>query len=176
MIVRSFAGDDDVVDVAFAQSGVRDAHEAGLGLQIFDGSAAEVAHSGAESADELVDHGFERSAVRYASFDAFGDELGEAVAALFPCGNGGPVAGGKFLDVGFTLEVAFAAALGHGAEAAHAAIGFEAASLVENGLAWALVDSSEKGAHHADAGARGDGLGDIAGVLDAAVGNDGDTA
>ena len=74
------------------------------------------------------------------------------------------------------LEVALAATLRHGAERAHAAIGFEAAALVEDGFAGAFVDAGEEGTHHADAGAGGDGLGDVAGVLDASVGDDGDAA
>ena len=45
-------------------------------------SAAQVAHAGAETADELVDHGFERSAMRYTAFDALGYELGQAVAPI----------------------------------------------------------------------------------------------
>ena len=81
MVVGGFAGDDDVVDVALAEAGVGDADEARVGLQLCDGAAAEVAHAGAQAADELVDHGFERAAVGDAAFDAFGDEFGEAVGA-----------------------------------------------------------------------------------------------
>ncbi len=58
--------------------------------------------------------------------------------------------------------------------ATHAAIGLEAAALVEDGLAGRLVDAGEEGADHDDVGAGGDGLGEVAGVLDAAVGDDGD--
>ena len=57
---------------------------------------------------------------------------------------------------------------------AHAAVGLEAAALVEDGLAGRLVDAGEERADHDDAGAGGDGLGEVAGVLDAAVGDDGD--
>ena len=51
-------------------------------LQFLDCSAAEVAHAGTQSADELVDHGFERAAMGDAAFDAFGNELGEAILAV----------------------------------------------------------------------------------------------
>ncbi len=43
-------------------------------------------------------------------------------------------------------------------------------------LAWRLVYSGEQGPHHDDACAGGDGLGDVAGVLDATVCDDGDAA
>jgi hypothetical protein len=72
------------------------------------------------------------------------------------------------------LEVALAAALSHSGERAHAAIGLEGAALVEDGFAGALVDAGEEGADHDDAGSGSDGFGDVAGVLDAAVGDDGD--
>ncbi len=91
MVVGSFAGDDDVVDVAFAEAGAGDANELCLLLQLLDGCAAEIAHAGAQAADELVDHGLERSAVGHASLDAFGDELGEAVAAALAGGDGGAI-------------------------------------------------------------------------------------
>src|ERR1700733_15701101 len=81
MIVGGLAGDDDVVDVAFAESSAGDADEAGLLLQFCDGATADVAHAGAESADELEDHGLERPAIGYAAFNALGDKLGEAVLA-----------------------------------------------------------------------------------------------
>ena len=48
------AGDDDIVNVAFADSGAGDAAEARLGLQFRDRRAAGVAHAGAQAADELV--------------------------------------------------------------------------------------------------------------------------
>ena len=51
VVVRGLAGDDDVVDVGLAQTGVRDADKAGVFLELFDGAAAQVAHAGAQSAD-----------------------------------------------------------------------------------------------------------------------------
>ena len=81
MVVRGFSGDDHVVDVAFAEASVGDSDKSCFGLQLGDGGAAEVAHARFEATDELVDHGFEWSAVGYAAFDAFGDEFGEAVGA-----------------------------------------------------------------------------------------------
>ena len=51
VVVRGFAGDDDVVNVGLAQAGVRDADKAGVFLEFFDGTAAQLAHAGAQSAD-----------------------------------------------------------------------------------------------------------------------------
>src|SRR5579875_722651 len=79
MVVRRFARDDDVVHVALAQSGAGDAHKPRLLLQFANCSAAEIAHAGAQSADELVDHGLERPAIRHAAFNALGHKLGQAV-------------------------------------------------------------------------------------------------
>ena len=54
-IVGGFFGDDDVVDVAFAEAGGGDAEEAGFFLHLADVACAAVAHAAAEAADELVD-------------------------------------------------------------------------------------------------------------------------
>src|SRR5579859_4907775 len=53
MIIGSLAGDDDVVDVAFAQAGAGDAHESRLLLQLENRGAAQVSHAGAQAAHEL---------------------------------------------------------------------------------------------------------------------------
>ncbi len=45
VVVRCFAGDDDVVNVAFAEAGVGDADEARVGLELGDRTAAQVAHA-----------------------------------------------------------------------------------------------------------------------------------
>ena len=136
--------------------------------------APTVAHAGAESADELVDHGFERAAIGDAAFDAFGDEFAEAVGAAVALAVDDALVVVVDVEVVGALEVALAAALGHSRERTHAAIGLEGAALVEDGFAGALVDAGKEGADHDDAGSGGDGFGDVAGILDAAVGDDGD--
>src|SRR6202034_247042 len=138
------AGDDHVVYVALAEAGTGDANEAGALLQLFDGGAAEIAHAGAEGADPLIDHRLQRSAGGNAAFDAFGHVFGEAVTALFACRDRRTLVAREFIDVGLALEVALAGALRHRAERAHAAIGLEAAALVEDGLAGALVHAGEE--------------------------------
>ena len=60
----------------------------------------------------------------------------------------------------------------HGADRSHAAIRLEGAALVQNQLAGTLVGAGEQGADHDCARTRGQRLGDIAGILDATVGDD----
>lgn len=45
MVIGSFPGDDDVVDVALPESGIGDSYEMRLLVQFLDGVAAYVAHS-----------------------------------------------------------------------------------------------------------------------------------
>ena len=70
------------------------------------------------------------------------------------------------------LEIAVGRAARHRAERAHAAIGLVGAALVQIDLARALVGAGEQRADHRAVGAGGDRLGEIAGVADAAVGDD----
>jgi hypothetical protein len=69
------------------------------------------------------------------------------------------------------LEVAVGAALLHGADAAHATVALVAAALVQHDFARRLFGAGKHAAHHDGAGTRGDGLGNVAAVADAAVGN-----
>ena len=63
----------------------------------------------------------------------------------------------------------------HGAsERAHAAVDLELTALEHLGLARGFLTPGQHGAEHHDAAARGKRLDDIAGVLDAAVGDDRD--
>ena len=119
VVVGGFAGDDDVVDVASRRPALEMRMKRAFCLQLFDGGAAEVAHAGAQAADELVDHGFERAAVRDAAFDAFGDELGEAVLAAGASRAVTVAALGarRLGHVLAALEVALAGALRHGGRA-----------------------------------------------------------
>src|SRR5207245_10696557 len=55
-VVGGFLGDDHVVDVALAQTGLGDLNEAGLLLHLGDGAAPTVSHAGAHPTDPLVHH------------------------------------------------------------------------------------------------------------------------
>src|ERR1700716_1219556 len=56
-IVRALARDGDVMHVALAHAGTRDAHELGLVVQLGESAGADIAHGGAQAAGELVQHG-----------------------------------------------------------------------------------------------------------------------
>src|SRR5688572_19387076 len=140
--------------MALPQARGGDAHELRLGAQLVHGRAAAVAHARAQAAHQLIDEVGEAALGGDHAFDALRHEF---VAVL-----DGP------------LAVTLLGALDHGAFGAHAAIGLVAAPLVDDGVAGALLAAGEEAAHHDRAGAGGDGLRDVAGVPDPAVGDDGD--
>jgi hypothetical protein len=55
LIVGRLAGDDDVVDVAFAQAGGSDTHEAAVFLQFAQICGSAISHTAAQAAGELID-------------------------------------------------------------------------------------------------------------------------
>ena len=136
--------------MALAQSRGGDAHELRGGAQRFDVRRAAVTHTGAEAADHLVHRFGHRPAVWHAPLNALGNELGV-----------------------FLLEVAVLRPLRHRSERTHAAVDLELAALEHLGLARGFLAPGKHRAEHHDAAARGERLDDIAGVLDAAVGDDG---
>src|SRR4029078_5933714 len=75
----------------------------------------------------------------------------------------------RVLDV--LLEIAVGGAAGHGADRAHAAIGLIGSALVEIDLARTLIGAGEQRAEHHAIGARGERLGKVARISDAAVRN-----
>src|ERR1700680_3665706 len=72
-VIRAFAGDGHVVDVAFAQSGAGDAHELRLLLELGKAGGADIAHGGAQAAGELVQNGGDRALVGNLALDALGN-------------------------------------------------------------------------------------------------------
>ena len=94
-----------------------------------------------------------------APLDAFGHELVGAAGRL---------------EIELVLEVAIAAAAAHRADRPHAAVFLEAAALIQDQLARALVGAGEQVADHRRARADGDRLGDVAREADAAIGDDRD--
>ena len=150
-IVRAFAGDRDVMDVAFAQARVGDADELRLLVEFGEVAGADIAHRGAKAAGELVQHVADRALVGHLAFDAFRHQLQ------------------RVLDV--LLEIAVGRAARHGADRAHAAIGLVGAALIQKDLARALVGAGQQRADHGDVRAGGERLGEIAGIFDAAVGD-----
>src|SRR5208337_1982163 len=160
-----------VVDVAFAQASAADAYEPRLLLEFGNGRAAYVSHSALHAAHQLVnDHG-NRPAIRHAAFDAFGNELSQTIAVASVLGQNGH----RRIRLAI-LEVTLAGALRHGGERSHSAVHLERAALVENCLARAFFGSGEQRADHHAARAGGNRLCDISGILDAAIGDDGNIA
>src|SRR5262249_36983772 len=108
-----------------------------------------------EPADQLVDERRQVALVGDAALDPLGDQLAA---------------------VGLALPVAVARAGAHGAQRAHPAVGLEAAALVDDRLPRALGQAGEQAPDHDAVGPGRQRLGDVAGVADAAVGDDGGPA
>src|SRR5262245_19844780 len=129
--------------VAFTDACRRNPNQLRLTLQGWNVLRAAVAHSCAQTADELIDQACDAAFVRDAAFDG-----------LRP----GVVGAARRVELELVLEVAVAAAAAHGADRPHAAVLLEAAALIEDQLARALVGAGEEVANHHGAGADGDGL------------------
>src|SRR6516162_5825524 len=74
-IVGGFAGNCDVMDVAFAQPRRGDANKGAVLLHLADCAVACITHRSPQSADQLVDDVTGGSLVGDAAFDTFGHEL-----------------------------------------------------------------------------------------------------
>src|SRR6476620_9464089 len=151
-VVRRFLRDRDVVHVAFAHAGRSDPHQLRVALKRRDVRRSAIAHAGAQAADELMNHRGDRALVLHAALDPLRHQLVAAAG----------------VEIELVLEVAVAAAAAHRADRAHPAILLEAAALVDDHLARALVGAGEEVADHGAAGADGDGFRDVAGEPDAA--------
>src|SRR6187399_153337 len=74
-IVRTFAGNRDVMGVAFTKSGIGYAHKGGALAEIGKVAATNITHSGFQPACKLVQHARHRSFVGNLPFDAFRDQF-----------------------------------------------------------------------------------------------------
>ena len=140
--------------MAFAHAGSGDLHKFGLGLHGFDGGAAAIAHGGTQPPGHLVDDVDHRAFVGHPAFNALRDQL---------VGIG--IAGRRL------LKIPVCAALLHGANAAHAPVTFVTAALVQHDFARRLFGAGKHAPHHHGGGPGGNGLGDVAAVANAAIGN-----
>ena len=143
--------------VRFLQPGGGDTHELAAGLQIRHGASAHVEHGLAQASDQLVHHRGERATVRDLAFDALGDQL------LIGRGIGLEVA---VLGVGGVLAPGL-----HGAERPHAAVGLELLAVHEDQISRGFGGAGQQRAEHHRIGAGHQGLADVPGVLQAAVGD-----
>ena len=138
----------NIVRMAFLQARASDLHELSLRVKLLNGAAAGIAHAGPQAADHL-EHGIGQSAlIRH--------------PALYALGN-------QFFVV--ALEIAVLAAVSHSGQAAHAAVDLKLAALVNLAVAGGFLAAGNHRTDHNHVGAGGQGLDDIAAVLDAAVGN-----
>src|SRR5215469_7652949 len=143
-VVGCLLGDADIVNVALAHPGTRDAHEHRAGAHVGDVTTAGVAHGRPQATGELMEDGHDASLVGHAALYAFGHELLEL--------------GRGVLEV----SVRRAVPLCHGAERAHAAIGLVGSTLVELDLARRLLGAGEQSADHHRVRTGRDRLGDVA--------------
>src|SRR5687767_6987522 len=145
-IVRRFLRDGHVVHVALAGAGGCDANQLRAPLELGNGGTAAVAHAGAQTPDELVNHGRDAALVRDAAFDALGDEL-VGRAATF--------------EIELVLKVPIAAAAAHGADRSHAAVLLVTPALEQDQLAGTLVGAGEEIPDHGAARAHRQRLHDV---------------
>src|SRR5947207_7068640 len=149
LIIGCFLGDDDIVDMAFAQSSTGNADETGALAQILDGTATTIAHTRAQPTDQLIHHIGQGAFVGDTPFIALRYQL----------------AGLRLV----ALEIAVAFPSCHGAERTHSAVDLVTPALVQNALAWALLGPGKEAADHHGVGPSRQGLDDIPGVFDAPV-------
>src|ERR1700712_4508382 len=152
-VVRRFLGDLHVVDVGFSHAGAGDADEFRLGAHFLNVGAAGVAHGRTQAAHQLVNDGAQRAFIGNAAFDTFRYQFLGAFGGV--------------------LEVAVRRTLGLGrrAQRTHAAVGLVRPTLEQFDFAWRLFGAGEHRAHHHAVGTGHDGLGQVTGETDAAVGD-----
>ena len=138
--------------VAFLQRSGRNADKFRLFLELFEIARADIPHGGAQSADKLMQHACQRPLVGHLPLDAFRYEFEHILYVL--------------------LEIAVGGAARHGADRPHAPIRLVGPALIQKHLAGAFIGSGEQRANHGAVRPGGERLGDIAGIFDAAVGDD----
>ena len=114
--------------MAFSMSGFRDSQVPRIPPQRLEIRDTEIAHSGSDAADELVNIGRQCALVRDASVNAFGNEFDRVFLAI--------------------LEVTIPGSGLHRAERAHAAVHFIGAALIKDGLARALFGAGKQAPNH----------------------------
>src|SRR5215470_842925 len=93
-IIRRFTCDDHVMHVALTQARAADADETRFLLQLKDAVRAAIAHTGAQTTDELVDHLRQRASIRHTPFDSFRHQLAHAISGAVAIAHGHTVRGG----------------------------------------------------------------------------------
>src|SRR5436305_3841668 len=81
-VIRAFAGDGDVVDVAFAQAGCGDAHELRLLTELGKVFRPDISHRRPQAARELMHDVADRALVRHLALDTLRPQLERVLADL----------------------------------------------------------------------------------------------
>src|SRR5256885_6651259 len=81
-VIRAFAGDGDVVDVAFAQAGSGDAHELRLLTELGKVFRPDISHRRPQAARELMHDVADRALVRHLALDTLQHQLERVLDVL----------------------------------------------------------------------------------------------
>src|SRR6266853_4773218 len=81
-VIRAFAGDGDVVDVAFAQAGSGDAHELRLLMELGKVFRPDISHRRPQAAGELMHDVADRALIRYLPLNTLRHKLDRALEDL----------------------------------------------------------------------------------------------
>src|SRR5262249_58668543 len=131
-VIGRLFGDRHVMHVALANAGRRDADQRRFALERGDVLRAAVAHAGAKAAYQLMHHRGDAALMGDTSLDAFRHQLVGAAGTF---------------EVELVLEIAVAAAAAHRTDQPHAPVLFEAAALIQDHFARALVRAREEIPH-----------------------------
>ena len=145
--------------MTFLEARRGDADQTTTFVQRVDRTRARVPHGDPQPTDELIDHLGKGSAVGNLSFDSFGNQRSLEAIALLKV----PVLG---VRLGLTTRL-------HGAQRSHSSVGLELFTVDEDEVSRAFLATGEQLAEHDGVGTGHDGLGDVTGVLDATVADDG---
>ena len=142
--------------MGFAQASVGDTDETATFRHFGDVVSADVEHGLVQATDHLVQHCVQRSAVRHFAFNAFRNDL--------------VVRGDVGLEVAI-LGVGLLATRSHGAEGAHATVQLVLLAVQQHLLTRSFLAACEGAAEHDGGGTGNQSLGDVAGVVNATVGD-----
>ncbi|MPM36134.1 hypothetical protein SDC9_82729 [bioreactor metagenome] len=154
-VVGGLDGHLDVVRVRLAQTGAGDPDEPALAVQLGDRTGTRVEHRLVQATDELVGDRGQRTLVGHLTLDALGDQL--------------VVGGHVVLEVAVLRVGSITPAGRHRAQRAHAPVGLELLAVDEDQVTGGLGTPGEQRAEHHRVRAGHQGLGDVAGILQAAV-------
>ena len=150
-VVGSFFCDVDIVRMRFTKTCICNANKLSSFLKFCNSFAAAVTHTCADTAEKLEDRVGNRSFVRNAAFNAFGNELN-----------------------GVLLEVSVLGALFHRSKRTHTTVNLKASAHVDFFFAGAFLTTCKERTKHNSICTCSKSLNHIAAILDTTVCNNGD--